>query len=179
MLMKEIDNRAPVSQKQFQVEKPKVFDDIGALIEIEINDKPYKVPMGTTILDACKMNNIHIPTLCYHEDLCLAGVCRICSVEVEGMRTLQAACTYPVTNKLKIKTSTDKVRKARRHVLDLLLSEHYGECYSCHRNSNCELQKLSKEYGVDSYRFGHIEQKRYMIDRSSYSVIRDMDKCIL
>ena len=125
------------------------------------------------------MHNVHIPTLCWHPDLCLAGVCRICVVEIEGMRTLQAACTYPITNRLKVSTSTEKVRKARRHVLDLLLSEHYGECYSCHRNNNCELQALSKEYGVDSYRFGHVEKRRYEIDRSSYSVIRDMDKCIL
>lgn len=172
------DNRAPISQKPLVVEIAKP-GEIGSDVEIEINGRAFKVPLGTTILDACKANNIHIPTLCYHEDLCLAGVCRICAVEIEGMRTLQAACTYPVTNKLKIQTTTEKVRKARRHIIDLLLSEHCGECYSCHRNNNCELQSLAKEYGVDSYRFGHIEKKRFPIDRSSYSVIRDMDKCIL
>jgi len=71
------------------------------------------------------------------------------------------------------------VRKARRHIIDLLLSEHYGECYSCFRNENCELQTLAKEYGVDDYTFGHITQPRYKIDRSSASVIRDMNKCVL
>lgn len=174
-----IDDRAPKAQQRLQVEKAQNLNDIGSLVEVEINGSPFKVPLGTTILEACKMNNIHVPTLCYHEDLCLAGLCRICVVEVEGMRTLQAACTYPVTNALKIKTTSQKVRTSRRDVLDLILSEHYGECYSCHRNNNCELQTLAKEYGVDSYRFGHVNERKHDIDRSSYSLVRDMDKCIL
>ena len=179
MELNKIDNRAPQSQKPLVVEKPTNIEDIGSEIEIVINDRTLKVPMGTTILEACKANNIHVPTLCYHEDLCLAGVCRICVVEVEGMRTLQAACTYPITGRMKIRTTSETVRKARRHIIDLLLSEHVGECYSCHRNNNCELQSLAKEYGVDSYRFGHATERRHEIDKSSYSVIRDMDKCIL
>ncbi|MBM2816085.1 MAG: Iron-only hydrogenase large subunit [Ignavibacteria bacterium] len=172
-------DRAPVASKPLKVAPHGLESDIGSKVEVEINGKAYKVPIGMTILDACKKQNIHIPTLCYHEDLCLAGVCRICVVEVEGMRSLQAACTYPITNRMKIKTSSEQVRKARRHVIDLLLSEHYGECYSCHRNGNCELQKLSKEYGVDSYRFGHVIERRHNVDHSSYSVVRDMDKCVL
>ena len=98
--------------------------------------------MGTTILEAAQAGRHPIPTLCYHEDLCVAGVCRVCVVEVEGQRTLQAACAYPITSPLKIHTHTRKVRQARRHILDLLLSKHYGECYSCFRNNNCELQSL-------------------------------------
>jgi iron-only hydrogenase group A len=172
-------NRAPKSQQRLVVEKATNFNDIGSLVDVQINGKPVKVPLGTTILEACQINNIHVPTLCYHKDLCLAGVCRICVVEVEGMRTLQAACTYPITNALKIKTSSEKVRKARRDIIDLILSEHYGECYSCHRNNNCELQTLAKEFGVDSYRFGHVTERRYVPDHSSYSVLRDMDKCVL
>lgn len=178
MIDNKIDNRSPISQKPLVVEKG-VPGDIGSTISVEINGMVYKVTLGTTILEACRMNNIHIPTLCYHEDLCLAGVCRVCVVEVEGMRTLQAACSFPITGKIKVRTTSDKVRKARRHILDLLLSEHYGECYSCHRNNNCELQTLAKEYGVDTYRFGHIKERKYAIDKSSYSVIRDMNKCIL
>lgn len=171
-------HRAPISQQRIVIDKPSA-DDIGSLVEIVINGAPFKVPMGTTVLEACRMNGIHIPTLCHHEDLCIAGVCRICVVEVEGMRTLQASCAYPITNKLKITTSSEKVRKARRHILDLMLSEHYGECYACHRNQNCELQRLAKEYGVDGFRFGHVEKRRFEVDKSSYSVIRDMDKCVL
>lgn len=177
-MIKDKLSRTPVSQQPLVVQK----DDkggIGSLVEVEINNRKIQIPMGTTILEACKEHNIHIPTLCYHEDLCLAGLCRICVVEVEGMRTLQAACTYPITNRMKIQTSSEKVRKARRHILDLLLSEHYGECYVCHRNGNCELQSLAKEYGVDGFKFGHISERRHKVDRSSYSVIRDMDKCVL
>jgi len=170
--------RAPVSQQRLQVANVQ-SGDIGSLVEIEINGKAVHVPLGTTILDACRMNSVHIPTLCYHEDLCLAGVCRVCVVEVEGMRTLQASCTYPITSKMKIRTTSDKVRKARRDIIDLILSEHFGDCFSCHRNGNCELQSLAKEYGIDSYRFGHQTERRFEVDRSSFSVVRDMDKCVL
>ncbi len=171
--------RAPESQKPHTVEKPKDPSGIGGSVTIEINEKKVSVPLGTTILEACRENNIHIPTLCHHDDLCIAGVCRVCVVEVEGMRTLQAACAYPITSPIKIKTSTPQVRRARRHVIDLMLSEHYGECFTCVRNNNCELQALAKEYGVDQFTFGHVEESRFPVDDSSFSVVRDMDKCIL
>ncbi len=172
-------DRAPVSQKAHTVEKPKNPEYIGGSVKIHINEKEIVVPTGTTILAACRQNSIHIPTLCHHPDLCVAGVCRLCVVEVEGMRTLQASCAFPITAPIKINTSTSMVRKARKHILDLLLSEHYGECYACFRNNNCELQSLAKEYGIDHYNFGHIEKPKYEVDRSSYSVVIDMDKCVL
>jgi iron-only hydrogenase group A len=171
--------RAPVSQKSLVIEKPENPEFIGGTVSIEINEKKFSVPLGTTILEACRQNQIHIPTLCHHEDLCVAGVCRVCVVEVEGMRTLQASCAFPITGPIKIKTTSKHVRKARKHIIDLLLSEHYGECYSCFRNNNCELQSLAKEYGVDHYNFGHTQSPRFKIDNSSFSVVRDMDKCIL
>ena len=171
--------RAPVSQKPLLIEKPENPEYIGGTVSIEINDKKFSVPLGTTILDACRQNQIHIPTLCHHEDLCVAGVCRICVVEVEGMQTLQASCAFPITAPIKIKTTSSYVRKARKHILDLLLSEHYGECYSCFRNNNCELQSLAKEYGVDEYNFGHVNQPNFELDNSSFSVVRDMNKCVL
>jgi NADH-quinone oxidoreductase subunit G/[NiFe] hydrogenase diaphorase moiety small subunit len=152
---------------------------IGGLVSVTIDGKDHKVPLGTTILDAARQLGIRIPTLCHHPDLCVAGVCRVCVVEVENQRTLQASCAYPVTAPIKVHTHTAKVRQARRHVIDLLLSTHYGECYSCKRNNNCELQALAREYGVDFYRFGHVTESRFPVDRSSYSVVRDMDKCIL
>ena len=155
------------------------METIGGTVSVEINEKKMSVPLGTTILEACRKNQVHIPTLCYHEDLCIAGVCRVCVVEVEGMKTLQTSCSFPITTPIKIHTSTPQVRKARRHIIDLLLSEHYGECYTCSRNLNCELQDLAKEYGVDGFTFGHIEAPKYSIDRSSPSVIRNMNKCVL
>lgn len=174
-------SRAPVSQKP-QKAAPSGGDAvgyIGGLVSVTIDGKDHKVPLGTTVLDAARQLGIRIPTLCHHPDLCVAGVCRVCVVEVENQRTLQAACAYPVTAPIKVHTHTPKVRQARRHVIDLLLSTHYGECYSCKRNNNCELQSLAKEYGVDFFRFGHVTESRFPVDRSSYSVIRDMDKCVL
>lgn len=171
--------RAPVSQQPFKVEKPQDLNTIGGMISIEINEKKVSVPLGTTIYEACKGNQIHIPTLCHHPDLCIAGVCRVCVVEVEGMRTLQASCSFPITASIKIKTTSELVRKARRNIIDLLLSEHHGECYACVRNKNCELQTLAQEYGVDNMRYGHIKAPIHEVDNSSTSVIRDMNKCIL
>jgi NADH-quinone oxidoreductase subunit G/[NiFe] hydrogenase diaphorase moiety small subunit len=136
-----------------------------------------KVPLGTTILEAAKTLGVRIPTLCYHPDLEVAGLCRICVVEVEGQKTLQAACAYPITAPLKIHTYSRAVRVARRTILELLLSEHCGECYSCVRNGVCELQALAEEYGVADYRFGHVTEPM-PVDASSYSVVRDMNKCI-
>ena len=174
------NSRSPESQRPFIVEKTSgEMETIGGTVSVEINEKKMSVPLGTTILEACRKNQVHIPTLCYHEDLCIAGVCRVCVVEVEGMKTLQTSCSFPITTPIKIHTSTPQVRKARRHIIDLLLSEHYGECYTCSRNLNCELQDLAKEYGVDGFTFGHIEAPKYSIDRSSLSVIRNMNKCVL
>ncbi|HMS35194.1 MAG TPA: NADH-dependent [FeFe] hydrogenase, group A6 [Ignavibacteria bacterium] len=171
--------RSPVSQRPMEMKNIHSATGIGATVTIELNGVRIPVQLGKTILDVCRENEIHIPTLCYHDDLCIAGNCRMCVVEVEGMRTLQAACAFPITSPVKIKTFSDKVRKARKHIVDLMLSEHYGECYSCVRNNNCELQTLAKEYGVDSYEFGHVCESRFEVDKSSYAVVRDMDKCIL
>jgi len=168
--------RAPQSQK------PQTIPVDGIQrppVAINIDGQDISVPWGTTILEAAKQLGIRIPTLCAHQDLCMAGICRICVVEIEGMRTLQASCAYPITSPLKINTHTRKVRQARRHIIDLMLSRHYGECYTCFRNNNCELQSLAKEYGVDFFRFGHLEEPLYEIDNSSYSVVRDMNKCVL
>jgi len=170
--------RAPASQKLQVLPVPDNPSAIGGQVSLSINGQELKVPLGTTILEAARKVGIRIPTLCHHPDLCVAGVCRICLVEVEGQRTLQAACAYPVTSPIKVHTHTQPVRLARRHVVDLLLSEHYGECYACGRNNNCELQALAKEYGVDFFRFGHPDKPRFSIDRSSYSVVRDNDKCV-
>ena len=178
-LLPENPRRAPASQRSQTVPVSGSTTAIGGTVSVTINGQELKVPLGTTILDAARQINIRIPTLCHHPDLCVAGVCRICSVEVEGQRTLQAACAYPITSPIKVLTHTRKVRLARRHIVDLLLSEHYGECYACNRNSACELQSLAREYGVDFFRFGHPEKPRHAIDLSSYSVVRDNNKCVL
>ncbi len=168
-------SRAPISQRVQAIDERIIKEKV----TLTINDLKVEVTKGTTILEAAKGANIKIPTLCDHPDLTLAGVCRMCVVEVEGQGTLQASCSYPVTEPLIVKTYSSRVRRARRNILQLLLRNHYGECYSCSRNNNCELQALAKEYGVTTYKFGHREKPYYEQDSSSYSVQRDMDKCVL
>lgn len=148
-------------------------------IKVTIDGQDIEVPQGTTLLNTAKQLGIDIPTLCDHPDLHSAGLCRICVVEVEGWRTLQAACAFPIQQPMVVHTHTRKVRQARKHILELLLSKHYGECYTCNRNSNCELRNLAMEYGVDSLSFGQVNEPVYPIDRSGYSIVRDMNKCIL
>ena len=171
-------SRAPVSQRGLGL-KSTDATAIGGSVRIKIDGKETQVPMGTTILKAAEELGIKIPTLCAHDDLCIAGVCRVCVVEVEGFRTLQASCAFPVTQPITVFTHSRKVRQARRHILDLLLRKHYGECYACNRNTNCELQDLAYEYGVDMFRFGHPEEPLVEMDHSSHSVYRDMNKCVL
>ena len=174
----EATSRAPISQRPQKVEDVDT-SLLGGEVKVIVDDEQIRVPLGTTILEAAKKVGVRIPTLCHHEDLCLAGVCRVCVVEVEGQRTLQAACSYPLFDTTVIRTSSPRVRRARRNIIQLLLKNHYGECYACKKNGSCELQDLAEEYGITEYKFGHIEKPRYKVDESSYSVVRDMDKCIL
>ena len=173
------DVRIPTSQTGSGVAVADDLTAIGALVSVTIDGIEAKVPFGTTLLDAARTIGVTVPTLCTHPDLKVAGICRMCVVEIEGQRTLQAACAFPVTTTaMVVTTNSRKVRKARRHVLELLLSEHHGECYSCVRNGTCELRALAEEYGIASYTFGHPEQPVLAPDVSSYSVMRDMNKCI-
>jgi iron-only hydrogenase group A len=172
-------SRAPHSQKSHRAVEGGDPGLTVVQVDVTIDDKTIKVPEGTTILEASRQLGIKIPTLCTHPDLDIAGVCRICVVEVDGQRTLQASCSYPISQPISVKTHTRRVRQARRHILDLILSKHHGECYACFRNNNCELQSLAQEYGVDFYRFGHPAKPVFDVDNSSYALIRDMNKCIL
>lgn len=170
-------SRAPVSQRSQTVGKINK-KAIGGKVTAVIDGVETKVIMGTTILEAAKKVGIKIPTLCHHEDLCLAGVCRICLVEVEGQKALQASCSYPIIHNVEVKTYSPRVRRARKNIIYLLLRNHYGECYSCEKNNNCELQDLAQEYGVTEYKFSHIQSRRYQPDLSSTSLTKDNDKCI-
>lgn len=148
------------------------------LIKAVIDGKTIEVDSGTTLLEAAERLGITIPTLCYHKDLPVSGSCRMCVVEVEGQRTLQTACSYPITQEIKVKTSSSRIRRARRNTLALLLSEHVGDCYACGRNRNCELQTLAEEYGIDEFPLGHKTQKTSVIEQEG-PIVRDKDKCIL
>jgi len=149
------------------------------MVNIKINNIPVTVPEGTTILEAAKKLNFRIPTLCYHPDLSVAGNCRVCVVEQVGNRLLQAACAVPVSEGMEILTNSNKVRQARKHIIELLLSEHRADCTECYKNGNCELQSLAHEYGVNQHIFIDLVRKRnYTIDRSSPSIVKDDSRCI-
>lgn len=149
------------------------------MINLTINDTKVSVPEGTTVLDAAKKLNINIPTLCNHPDLCVAGNCRVCLVEQTNARTLVAACALPVSEGMDIHTNTLKVRNARKHVVELLLSEHRSDCTKCYKNQKCELQALANEFAFgDTIFLDLVEDHPYTIDRSSPSFIKDDSKCI-
>jgi len=147
-------------------------------ITFKINGQDITVPEGTTILEAAKINNIDIPTLCYLKGINEIGACRMCLVEIAGARALQAACVYPVANGIEVLTNSPKVRKARKVNLELILSNHNRECTICVRSENCELQTLAKEIGVSDIPFEG-EKSGTLIDDKSTSVVRDETKCIL
>ncbi len=148
-------------------------------VNLKINEKTISVPEGTTILDAAKSLNFNIPTLCNHPDLSVAGNCRVCVVEVKGARLLASACATPVSEGMEVLTNSEKVRTARKHVIELLLSEHNADCTKCFKNGNCELQTLAHDYRVGDHVFiDLVKPKDKIADISSPSIVKDDSKCI-
>lgn len=148
-------------------------------VNLKIDGIDVSVEAGKTVLDAAKELNIHIPTLCYHEDLCVAGNCRVCVVEQEGARNLVASCAMPAQEGMVIKTNTLKVRNARKHIVELLLSEHNADCTKCYKNKNCELQDLASDLVQTEHMFiDLVEEKEYTKDMQSPSIIKDDSRCI-
>lgn len=148
------------------------------LIKLTIDGQEVKVPEGYTILEAATQIGIDIPTLCYLKDINQIGACRMCIVEVEGMRGFVTSCTQPVSEGMIVRTNTPKLIEARKVTLGLLLSNHDNSCTTCVRSTNCELQELSKKLNITDIEFkGEREEK--MIDELSLSIIRDPNKCIL
>ena len=148
------------------------------MVELTINNVKVKAEEGMTILEAAKSVGIHIPTLCHMKDLFPSGACRICVVEVDGMRGLTPACAYPVMQGLNVETNSNRVRIARKTIVELLVENHPQDCLICVRNKNCELQNLSDVYGLREHRYVG-EKKEHAIDISSASMERDPAKCIL
>jgi NADH-quinone oxidoreductase subunit G/NADP-reducing hydrogenase subunit HndD len=142
-----------------------------------MNGKAIQVLEGTTIMEAAKANHISIPNLCYLENVHKFGSCRICVVEVKGAKTLQAACVTTVFDGMEVSTNTEKVRKARKVIYELLLSDHTKECLSCKRNQSCELQELGRTLGIEETRFEGARSERPT--DASVSIVRDLQKCVL
>lgn len=148
-------------------------------IKITINDLEVEIDQGTSILNAARDIGVIIPTLCYHKDLCVAGNCRVCVVEIVGQKKLSAACATPCEEGMNILTNSFKVRNSRKHIIELLLSEHNADCTRCYKNGNCELQKLASDFKIMTQDFIRLVPfKNYTIDQFSPSIIKDDSKCI-
>jgi len=147
------------------------------MINLTINGKKISAEENSTILEAAKNNGINIPHLCYLEGVHEFGSCRICVVEVEGAKTLQASCITKVTEGMVVHTNSARVRKARKVLYELLLSDHSKDCLRCKRNQNCELQELGRTLGIEETRFDGARSACFT--DSSVSITRDMSKCVL
>ncbi|MDD4220369.1 MAG: 2Fe-2S iron-sulfur cluster-binding protein, partial [Sphaerochaetaceae bacterium] len=123
------------------------------MCKLTINEKPIEIDANATILEAATKLDIHIPTLCYLEGLTPLGACRVCVVEVEGSPTLVASCSTPVREGMVVHTNSKKVREARKIVVELILSEHEGDCQLCARSNDCELRQLADELGIRKIRY--------------------------
>ena len=145
---------------------------------IEVNNKSIKAEKGETILSALNRNGIMIPTLCRMQEFSPTGACRMCVVEVDGRDRLVTACSAPVEEWMKIQTHSPRVIRARKTIVELLLSNHPDDCLYCDRNLDCELQKLSDQLQVRERRIrgSKIKPRR---DQSSPAIVRELSKCIL
>ncbi len=152
------------------------------MVNMLIDNRPVTVPDGASILEAAQQINIRIPTLCYLDlgELKMVNKtasCRICSVEVEGRRNLAPACATPAAEGMKVTTNSKRVLFARRRLLELLLSDHPFTCLTCAKSTDCELQTLAWEFGINTQRYQG-EKSEFPIDKTSGALKRDPDKCI-
>lgn len=140
--------------------------------EVEFTNEP-------NVLEVIRKAGLNVPTFCYRPDLTQFGACRMCVVEIEG-RGIQSSCTMPPEPGLKIQLNTEKTRRIRKTVLELLLANHDRECTTCEKSGNCELQKYSEEYGIKNIKFPSKAKDDYLpLDTSNPSIVRDPNKCIL
>lgn len=149
------------------------------MVNIKINNIPVSVAEGTTILEAAHQAGFDIPTLCFLKELNEIGACRICVVEVKGMRNLVASCVYPVNEGMEVFTNTKRVLESRKKTLELILSTHDKNCLTCERSGSCELQKLCNDFDIDNQDYYKGFAPSYTIDTSAVHLVRDNNKCIL
>src|SRR4030042_3335284 len=149
------------------------------MINLTIDNQKIQVPDGTTILEAARRIGTQIPILCANLEINhTPGACRVCVVEGERSRNLVASCVYPVAEGMKVRTNTERVRRARQTVIEFLLSDHPQDCTICQKNGHCELQFVAEQIGVREIRVPRTDFTDHRIDDSSPSLIRDASKCI-
>ena len=142
-----------------------------------IDNLPVPVGGEKNLLELIRKAGISLPTLCYYSELSIYGACRMCMVENEW-GDLEAACSTPPKNGAKIFTNTERLRKYRRVILELLLANHYRDCTTCHKNGVCKLQELATRFNIEQVRFPNASDTPD-VDDSSLSITRDRHKCIL
>ena len=148
------------------------------MLKITIDGKATQVPQGTTVLDAARMLDISIPTLCHHPKLTPFGGCRLCLVEIKGIPRAVTACTTPVTDGMEVTTSTPQIEQLRKSVLELILSDHPNDCMLCESAGDCTLQELAYFYGAKGSTFEG-ERRVYPKRDGNPFLERDMEKCIM
>jgi len=147
------------------------------MIEIFINNNKVLVEKNLTVLQACEQVNLNIPRFCYHEQLSVAGNCRMCLVEIEKSPKPVASCAMPLTPGMAIFTDTPLVKKAREAVLEFLLLNHPLDCPICDQGGECDLQDLTLNYGSDRTRF--FEIKHGVEDKECGPIVKTiMTRCI-
>jgi len=145
--------------------------------KITVNNKEVEFDEGMTVLQVCELAGEEIPRFCYHEKLSIAGNCRMCLVEIEKSPKLVASCAMPATDGMKIKTNTSLVEKARKGVMEFLLSNHPLDCPVCDQGGECDLQDQSLFYGHDNSRC--TENKRLVKDKYMGPLVKtQMTRCI-
>lgn len=148
------------------------------MINLKIDDKEISVPEGVTILEAARMSNIDIPTLCYLKEINQIGDCRMCIVEVEGRKGFVTSCIQRAEEGMVVHTHTPAVLEARRTILDLIISNHAKDCLTCTRNGNCELQALAIKFNITNIEYEG-ERTKHKVDDKSPAIVRDFNKCVL
>lgn len=150
------------------------------MITMTINKRTIEVDEGMTIMEAAKVHGIRIPSFCYLEGVHQVGACRVCVVDVTGEKNLQASCVTKVKEGMVVRTNTEEVRKARKVVYELLMSDHDQNCLVCERNGSCEFQALGELIQVtDDNPYQGEKSKAFMMDLSNPAIERDLSKCIL
>jgi formate dehydrogenase alpha subunit len=148
------------------------------MINLKIDGVEIQVPKGTMLLEACRQAGADIPTLCYDEDLRLAGSCRMCVVECKGRPNLLAACVMPAENGMEILTESEDVVEVRKVILELLSARHVFDCHVCEKDGECKLQDYCYRYGVKESGFVGEGPDFYKEDPNPFFE-RDYDKCIM
>jgi len=144
---------------------------------IKINNVQMDVAPGMTILEAARLHNIELPTLCYYPDLGIKNDCRVCVVEIEGQKGLVTSCSTQVREGMSIKTHSARALNARKIIVEMILANHDSNCTACARNMNCELQKLAQSLNIEKNRFPSVLDKK-LIDEGNECLVRNPNRCI-